>query len=147
MPGTYLHGSDLLVGLMEATAFKPFGHSKSCDINNSAETKERVTKENSNSGKWTNKYVSKLSVSVSSDGFVFHGDAAETGYATLFAKWKTGEPVTVKYAVRGEEATDYYSGQFLITSLDLSGSADDDATYKISLENSGEVSHVTGAGA
>ena len=40
----YVHGSDMLVGLMMEDAFSPLGHSKTCTISNKAETKERAVK-------------------------------------------------------------------------------------------------------
>ena len=40
----YIHGSDMLVGLMLEDAFTPMGHSKTCTISNKAETKERAVK-------------------------------------------------------------------------------------------------------
>ena len=33
----YVHGSDMLVGLMVEEAFSPLGHSKTCTISNKAE--------------------------------------------------------------------------------------------------------------
>lgn len=132
----YIHGSNMIL-LVNDT---PLGHSKSCSIQNQAETKDRATKETSNTGKWKEKSVSGLSVSVSAEGFVFADD--EMGYDTLLALWEKGEPVTLKYAYRGEEAKKYRTGQFVITSLEESDPADDDSTYSISLENSGEVKTV-----
>lgn len=40
----YVHGSDMLVGLMVEDAFSPLGHSKTCTVSNKAETKERAVK-------------------------------------------------------------------------------------------------------
>lgn len=136
----YIHGSDLLLMVGEDA----LGHSKSCEIQNQAETKERATKETSNTGKWKEKSVTALSVSVSSEGFSFYGDTM--GYDALLAMWEAGKPVTLKYAHRGEETTKYRTGQFIITNLTENAPADDDATYSISLENSGEVKTVTVAG-
>ncbi len=130
----YIHGSDLLVFVGE----KALGHSKTCTITNTAETKERATKEISNSGYWTEKAVSRLTVSVSAEGFVFYG-TNEMGYEKLLEMWESAKPVTLKYAYRGEETTTYRQGDFIITSLEQVAPAEDDATYTISFENSGEV--------
>ena len=77
----YVHGSDMLVGLMVEEAFSPLGHSKTCTISNKAETKERAVKPTlaekakaANAGKWKEKSVSGLSVEISSEGFRFYGD-------------------------------------------------------------------------
>lgn len=41
----YQHGSDMLVGIVTGeNTFTPLGHSKTCTITNSAETKERAVK-------------------------------------------------------------------------------------------------------
>lgn len=140
----YIHGSDMLVGLMVEDAFCPLGHSKSCTISNKAETKERVVKPTlemkavaASAGKWKEKSVSSLAVDISSEGFKFYGD--EMGYDKLLELWEKSEPVTVRYALRGEETTKYREGKFLITSLEETSPSDDDATYTISLENSGPV--------
>ena len=50
----YIHGSNMIL-LVNDT---PLGHSKSCSIQNQAETKDRATKETSNTGKWKEKSVS-----------------------------------------------------------------------------------------
>ncbi|MEG0807657.1 MAG: phage tail tube protein [Alistipes sp.] len=132
----YVHGSDLLLLIDE----EALGHSKSCEIQNQAETKQRATKETSNTGRWNDKSVIALSVSISAEGFSFYGD--KLGYEALLKKWEKGEPVVAKYAHRGEEATTYRTGKFTITSLTETAPADDDATYSISLENCGEVKTV-----
>ena len=133
----YIHGSDMLVGLMLEDAFTPMGHSKTCTISNKAETKAAA----SSAGKWKEKSVSGLSVEISSEGFKFYGD--EMGYDKLLELWEKSEPVTVRYALRGEETTKYREGKFLITSLDETSPSDDDSTYTISLENSGPVATKT----
>ena len=140
----YVHGSDLLVGILEEDVFNPLGHSKTCTITNTAETKDRAVKPTleekakaAAAGKWKEKSVSGLSVSISSEGFVFYGDGM--GYDKLLEMWESGNPVPVKYALRGEEDTKYRQGNFIITSLEEVSAADDDATYSISLENSGPV--------
>ena len=135
----YIHGSDMLVGLMLEDAFTPMGHSKTCTISNKAETKERAVKPTletkaaaSSAGKWKEKSVSGLSVEISSEGFKFYGD--EMGYDKLLELWEK---------LRGEETTKYREGKFLITSLDETSPSDDDSTYTISLENSGPVATKT----
>lgn len=140
----YIHGSDLLMGIYEGNEFKPFGHSSSCEIENTAETKSRATKETTNTGRWEDKSVSNFSVSVNVSGFRFYGD--DMNYPELLEYWEKGEPVTVRYAHRGEngeaDTKVYRQGDFIITSLKESAPADDDATYDLSMENSGKVETV-----
>lgn len=89
----YVHGSDMLVGLMIQETFTPMGHSKTCTISNKAETKERAVKPTleekkaaANAGKWKEKSVSGLSVEISSEGFKFYGD--DMGYDKLLELWE-----------------------------------------------------------
>lgn len=51
----------------------------------------------------------------------------------------SSKAVKVRYALRGEEATKYREGNFIITSLEEQDPGDDDASYTISMENSGQV--------
>ncbi len=138
----YVHGSDLLVGFMSGETFKALGHSKTCTISNKSETKVRAHKETTNSGKWDAKTVSKQSVSITAEGFVCYEDA-ENGYPKLLELWEAGEAITVRYAYRGEEASAYHEGQFVIASLEQVGPSDEDATYTLTLENSGSVTKKT----
>lgn len=141
----YQHGSDMLVGIVTGEdKFTPLGHSKTCTITNSAETKERAVKPTladrakaDNPGMWKDKSVSSLSVSISAEGFKFYGD--ELGYDKLLELWEAGKVVKVRYALRGEETTKYREGDFIITSLEEQDPGDDDASYTISMENSGPV--------
>lgn len=138
----YIHGSDMILYVEsgDPKVLKALGHSKSCEIQNQAETKERATKQTSNSGKWVEKSVSRLTVSINAEGFSFYGD--QMGYPELLSIWETGKPVTLKYAHRGEEETKYRTGQFVITSVSETSPSDDDASYSISFENTGEVTTV-----
>jgi predicted secreted protein len=79
-----------------------------------------------------------LSVSLSAEGFSFESET-ENGYKELRSIWELGEPILCKYCTRGQDGTTYYSGQFIITSLSETSPAGQDATYNISLENSGAV--------
>ena len=135
----YIHGSNLLVFI----GGKAIGHCTSCTITHNTESKERAVKPAStvaggNTGKWTEKSVTKLSESISGEGFCFYNEA-ECGYPELLALWQKAQPVDVKYAHRGEDATKYRTGKFVITNLEQTRPADDDASYSISLESTGEV--------
>ena len=57
----------------------------------------------------------------------------------LLDLWQKAQPVDVKYAHRGEDATKYRTGKFVITNLEQTRPADDDASYSISLESTREV--------
>ena len=143
---TVLDGTDLILSV----GGKALGFSTGCKISTSAETGERMNKEAA-SGKWKKKYVKSFSESISSDGCVLTDGGEEMPtYDQLKAMMLKGEPITATYSVRTEDsregkAAGGYTGQYLITSLDLDGPAGDDAKYSVSLENSGEVKLVEGS--
>lgn len=140
-----LDGTDLILSVAgSALAF-----STGCKISTTAETGERVTKE-AVSGKWKEKFVKSYSEQITADGCVItDGSADKPSYDILRDKMLAGEPVTAHYSLRegstreGKEAGGY-SGEYIITSLELDGQAGDDAKYSITLENSGAVNKVTG---
>lgn len=134
----YINGSDLLLFV----GGKAVGHCTTHTTTFNSETKDRAVKPAASApisaGLWKAKGVTGLTVSISADG-LRHYEEAESGLATLLAAWKTGAPVEVKCIERENDTTPYLSGSFVITSLEESAAAQDDATYSISLENSGEV--------
>nr|DAL07634.1 MAG TPA: tail tube protein [Caudoviricetes sp.] len=139
MPTGYIHGSNLLIFV----GGKAIGHCSTCEITHNTESKERAVKPpakqaGGNTGKWTEKSVTKLSESLSAEGFCFY-DETECGYNELLALWQKAEPVDVKYNHRGEDSTRYRGGKYVITNLSQTRPADDDASYKVSLESTGEI--------
>lgn len=130
----YQLGTDLILSLNG----KPIGFSTTCKISNSAETAERVTKERGGS-RFKEKYVKSISEQITTEGFVC--DDSRTGYDTLKALMATGTPVTLTYCFVGQ--TQGYSGEFIISSLDLDAPAGDDAKYSLTFENSGAVKSAT----
>ena len=140
----YIHGSNLLAGEYADNSFTPFGYSKSCSVNYSAETKERMHKQQDNSNKkFADKTVNKISCTVQTEGFVMAESDTDLGYKQLRAKMLAGEPVTLRWGERASSGIiTPMEGSFLITSLDLNAPADDDATYTASFENSGPVAPV-----
>jgi predicted secreted protein len=125
----------------------PLGNSTGCKISDSSETGDRVTKEVT-TGKWKEKYVKSLAESIQADGFVYDGDDAanKANLPTLKELWMTGQPITARYAYRGEEQTKYYQGDYVITSLENDGQAGDDEKYSLTLENSGAITSHAPAG-
>lgn len=136
----YRSGQDLILS-MGGTAL---GHSTTCKISDSTETGERVTKE-AQSGKWKEKYVKSLSETVTAEGFVYEGDSK--GYPELKALMLAGTLVTLTYGYRannsnGTSATSGYTGSYVITSLEETGDANDDAKWNVTFENTGAVEEV-----
>ena len=134
----YKDGQDLLLGFMENNEFLALGHSTGCKISRSSETGERVTKENS-AGKFKEKYVKSLSVSISADGFVYdYATANERGLPKLRQIWKDAIPVNLRWHER-DSTQRYEEGMFMITSLEDDAQAGDDRKYSVTCENSGPV--------
>ena len=133
----YCNGSDMLLYVDG----KAIGHCTSHTTTLSTETKERAVKPAASAtvsaGLWKGKGVVGLSVSISADGLVFY-EEAEGGYKTILSKWKVGQAVQAKCMER-ESEDPYLTGNFVITSLERTDPANDDASYSISLENDGEV--------
>lgn len=141
----YCNGSDMLLYL----GGKPVGHCTSHTTTVSAQTKERAVKPVANApislGLFKEKGVTGISVSISADGLVFYGET-ENGYKSCLATAFRGQSVEVKCMERAEAGNGagatpkpYLKGKFVITSLERTDPAQDDATYKVSLENDGAV--------
>lgn len=140
MPQTktgYCNGSDMLVYV----GTKAVGHCTTHTTTLNSETKERAVKPvasaSLSAGLWKGKGVTGLSISISADGLVFY-DETEAGYKELYAAWKAGQSVQVKCMERAESPTPYLAGNFVITSLERTDPAQDDATYSVNFENDGE---------
>lgn len=133
----YCNGSDMLVYV----GGKAVGHCTSHTATFNSETKDRAVKPVASAGLsaglWKGKTVTGLSISISAEGLV-HYDETESGFKELLAAWKTGAPVTVKCMERANDGEPYLEGSFVITNLERTDPAQDDATYSIQLENNGE---------
>jgi len=134
----YINGSDLLVKI----AGKAVGHCTSHTLTFASETKDRAVKPVASAtistSLWKGKGVTGLSVSISAEGLRNY-DETEGGFKSLVNAWTTGQPVEVIGFERESDATPYLSGNFVITNLEETSPAQDDATYSISLENDGIV--------
>ena len=133
----YCNGSDMLVYV----GTKAVGHCTTHTTTLNSETKDRAVKpvasQGLSAGLWKGKGVVGLSISISADGLVFY-DETEAGYKELFAAWKAGQSVTVKCMERENSDQPYLAGKFVITSLERTDPAQDDATYSVSFENDGQ---------
>lgn len=137
----YINGSDLLLFI----GGKAVGHCTSHTLTFNSESKDRAVKPVSSlgasAGLWKEKSVSGLSISISAEGLRFY-DETESGYEEVAALWGTGQSVKVKAYKRGEggvteQSEPYVEGDFIITSIEETSPAQDDATYSIQLENDG----------
>lgn len=137
----YVEGRDLMLYLNTATgdspSWEPTAAATSHSVSYSAETKERVTKDSAN-GAYGEKKVTKLAVSITCEALVKYDEIV--GWDKLLDAFKKREPVKLKYGFANEETGDNYEeGLFVITSLEQSSPAGEDATYSATFENTGEV--------
>ena len=142
--GDYIEGRDLRLYIQENDAFVPQAAATSHTISYSGETKERVTKDSKN-GAFSNKRVTKLSVSIQCEALTLFG--TDSVYDKLLAIMKSRKSVKLKYGYTeetGGQNSKYEEGMFVITSLEQNSPADDDATYSATFENDGNVETKTG---
>jgi len=144
----YINGSDMLLYIGSGSSAKAIGHCTSHSCTFSSETKDRAVKPTAatagtGAGLWKQKSVTGLSISISADGLCFYSEG-EAGFKECLTSWKTGQVVNAKCMARAESGsggstpTAYLEGSFIITSIQRTDPAGDDATYSIQLENSGE---------
>lgn len=133
----YTNGSDLLL----CVDGKAVGSCTSHTSTFNSETKDRAVKPVASkpiaSGLWKKKGVIGLSYSISAEGLRFYNET-ECGFKELFKLWKAGKSVKVKCMERENTDKPYLVGDCVISSLEESAPAQDDATYSLSLENDGE---------
>lgn len=129
----YRDGTDLILSVGGGA----LGHSTECKIGYKAETGSRKTKEAA-AGKWDEKYVKSLGVTITASGFVYDGDT--TGLPSMEAIFLAHVPVVCTWAYR--DGTNAHTGKFILTQLNQTGKAGDDEQYDITLENSGAVDDV-----
>ena len=133
----YVNGSDLLLFVGD----KAIGHCTSHTSTFNSETKEHAVKPvataSMSSGLWKGTSVTGLSVSISTEGLRFYNET-EIGFKGLFREWVKGKSVKLKCLERGNSEKPYLVGNFVITSLEESAPAQDDATYSANFENDGE---------
>lgn len=140
--GGYREGTDLILSV-DGTAL---GHSTTCKVSDGAETGERVTKK-AQTGKWKEKYIKSLSETITAEGFSYEGDTM--GYPALKTLMLSSATVHLTYSYRantnnGTAANKAYEGDFVITSLEETGDAGDDAKWSVTFENTGAVTEVAG---
>lgn len=143
----YRNGVDLIMGIVQSGTFKPLGYSTGCKISDSTETGERVTKE-TGASQWKEKYVKSLSEQITAEGFVYDGVAATSiGFPDLKELWLSKAPVKLRYKYRDQgDNAGQYEGDFIITSLEQDGPADDDEKWSVTFENTGAVTPVSNGG-
>jgi len=146
-----VNGSDLLVFVVEGTGQaqtrKAIGHCTTHTATFNTETKDVAVKPDASvaqsaSALYKSKRVTGLSVQVKCSGLVFYADE-ENGFKPMLGKWAAGAPVQLELMERKTGDSDtpsaYCSGAFIISSLENSAPAGEDATYDATFDNDGAV--------
>lgn len=145
---TQLRGRQLMVFINNGTASIPVALSTNCTISMNAETTDSKTKDD---GIFSAADISGINWEITNESL--HTVEARTidwTYDTLFAKMVAAQPVTVVFGVptnanttgvpqAGWTSPGTYTGEALITSLELNGPVDADATVSISLTGVGSL--------
>lgn len=124
----------------------------SCKLTLSAETIDTQSKD---SGIWTEKDIKKLSWNGSSENS-FSADDKINGYDVLLDLMLNRQPVTVVFGIAGNADADevpadgwtlptgvQYTGNALITNLELNAPDGDKATFSVTFDGTGKLSAAT----
>lgn len=135
----YVNGSDLLMKL----GGNAIGHCTSHTSTFNTETKDVAVKPLANqpataASLYKTKRIVGLGVQVKADGLCFYSET-ESGLKVILAAWALGQHVHVDLFERENAAMPYVSGNFVITSLENTAPAGEDATYSVTLDNDGPV--------
>ena len=142
MANNVILGSDLMLFADTNGKLQSIACAKSCKLTISGGTLETSSKD---SGKWTEKQVGKLSWNASSENLLIM-----TEYTALVNAMISRQKVMLEFGVVAEtddngvptdgwsfDNNDGYKGYAVITSIDMSASDGDNATYSVSFEGCG----------
>lgn len=148
---SYVNGNDLLVyvktGSGQSVTRKAIGHCTTHTATFNTETKDVAVKPAANlarstDGLYKEKRITGLSVQVKCSGLCFY-DEEEGGFKHILSKWATGQNVELELFERPAESggtvEPYASGSFVISTLENTAPAGDDATYDATFDNNGPV--------
>lgn len=137
------------VNLILSIGGKALAFSTGCKISTQAETGQRQTKESAG-GKWPERYVKSFSEEVTADGLTtVDPDDGVPSYDQLKAMQLAEKPIEARYSIRDGDGREGktaggYEGNYIITSLELDGQANDDSKYSVKLESHGEIKPING---
>ncbi len=133
----YMNGSDVLFTI----AGKGYGHCTTHSVTFNSETKERAVKppvkNKQSKALFSGKGVTKMSISVHGEGFRYKGEE-EMSLDEIRKLWGAGQSVVLECFERADSPAPYLKGNFVITKLEESSPAQDDATFNVDFENDGE---------
>lgn len=133
----YMNGSNVLF----TVGGKGLGHSTTHSVTYNTETKERgvkpPVKEKTKNALFSGKGVTKMSISVHGEGFRYKGEE-ELSLDDIRKLWGIGQSVELSCFERDGDATPYLKGKFVISKVEETSPAQDDATFTVDFENDGE---------
>lgn len=133
----YMNGSNVLF----TVGGKGLGHSTTHSVTYNTETKERgvkpPVKEKTKNALFSGKGVTKMSISVHGEGFRYKGEE-ELSLDDIRKLWGIGQSVELSCFEREGDAMPYLKGKFVITKVEETSPAQDDATFTVDFENDGE---------
>lgn len=153
-----IKGGDLMLFVTVDGAKKSIGFATNHTLNISAETKETSSKDSG--GKWQSSEVGILSWSCSSEN-LYSNDQEGVGYEELVELMIARKPITGVFAIEGNstnlaegkldavpengwtpKATDGFTGDMIITNIDLNAPNGDNATFKVDFTGVGALTKV-----
>ena len=133
----YMNGSNVLF----TVGGKGLGHSTTHSVTYNTETKERgvkpPVKEKTKNALFSGKGVTKMSISVHGEGFRYKGEE-ELSLDDIRKLWGIGQSVELSCFEREGDDTPYLKGKFVISKVEETSPAQDDATFTVDFENDGE---------
>lgn len=133
----YTSGSNVLF----TVGGKGLGHSTTHTVTYSTETKKRgvkpPVKEKTKKALFSGKGVTEMSISVHGEGFRYKGEE-ELSLDEIRKLWGIGRSVELSCFEREGDATPYLKGKFVISKVEETSPAQDDATFTVDFENDGE---------
>lgn len=133
----YMSGSNVLF----TVGGKGLGHSTTHTVTYSTEAKKRgvkpPVKEKTKKALFSGKGVTEMSISVHGEGFRYKGEE-ELSLDEIRKLWGIGRSVELSCFEREGDATPYLKGKFVISKVEETSPAQDDATFSVDFENDGE---------
>lgn len=133
----YMSGSNVLF----TVGGKGLGHSTTHTVTYSTETKKRgvkpPVKEKTKKALFSGKGVTEMSISVHGEGFRYKGEE-ELSLDEIRKLWGIGRSVELSCFEREGDTTPYLKGKFVISKVEETSPAQDDATFTVDFENDGE---------
>lgn len=139
-----IYGGDLMLFMATGATVMPLAFSTSAKLSISMDTREISSKDST--GDFKNYAAGKFGWSVSTDGLVNYTSTGNTNSVNeLYTMMINKQLVSIAFASKTGTSPSWtvdtsktrYTGQALITSIDLNAGDNDNATYSINLQGTG----------